>query len=77
MPSTHRANLGKLVGLHGHDSGHGRIDPPPPMTVFLGERLIAGASGIAGSSSDRMPFSDNEQGGLAGALSFPYGLTSD
>jgi hypothetical protein len=30
-------NLGKLVGLHGHDSGQGRIDPPPAMTVFLGE----------------------------------------
>jgi hypothetical protein len=30
-------NLGKLVGLHGHDSGHGGVDPPPAMTVFPGE----------------------------------------
>jgi hypothetical protein len=41
-------NLGKLVGSHGHDSGHGRVDPPPAMTVFFGERLTAGASEIAG-----------------------------
>ena len=57
----------QLARLRGQDSSHGGVDPPPPMTVFLGERLIAGASGIAGSSSGRMPFSDNEQGGCARA----------
>jgi hypothetical protein len=46
-----RANLGKLVGLHGHHSGHGGVDPPPAMTVFLGERLTAEASEIAGKHS--------------------------
>jgi hypothetical protein len=40
----------QLAGLRGQDSSHGGVDPPPPppMTVFLGKRLIAGASGIAG-----------------------------
>jgi hypothetical protein len=36
------------AGLHGNDSGHERVDPPPAMTVFFGERLTAGASEIAG-----------------------------
>jgi hypothetical protein len=38
----------QLAGLRGQDSGHGRVDPPPAMTVFFGERLTAGASEIAG-----------------------------
>ena len=35
-------------GLCGQDSGHGGVDPSLAMTVFLGERLAAGASGTAG-----------------------------
>ena len=49
----------QLAGLRGQDSSHGGVDPPP-MTVFLGERLIAGAPEIAGSSSGQMPFGDND-----------------
>ena len=37
----------QLAGLRGQDSSHRGVDSPP-MTVFLGKRLIAGASGIAG-----------------------------
>ena len=60
-------NLGKLAGMQGHDSSHGRVDPPPAMTVFLGEPLTAGASpDRAESNPSRIPFTDNDQGDTAG-----------